>query len=51
MTEFVSATADIRGDYRYQLTRVRDLALPGHVPPSGVISLLRVGQWFQLRRQ
>jgi transposase-like protein len=23
----------------------------GHVPPSGVISLLRAGQWFQLRRQ
>jgi hypothetical protein len=28
MPEFVSATADIRGDYRYSLTRVWDLALP-----------------------
>jgi len=28
MTEFVSATADIRGNYRYSLTRVWDLALP-----------------------
>jgi hypothetical protein len=28
MTEFVSATADIRGDYRYSLTRVWDEALP-----------------------
>lgn len=28
MTEFVSATADIRGDYRYSLTRVWDPALP-----------------------
>lgn len=27
MTEFVSATADIRGDYRYSLTRVWDAAL------------------------
>lgn len=28
MSEFVSATADIRGDYRYSLTRVWDAALP-----------------------
>ena len=28
MTEFVSATADISGDYRYSLTRVWDEALP-----------------------
>lgn len=28
MTDFVSATADIRGDYRYSLTRVWDSALP-----------------------
>jgi len=28
MTEFVSATADIRGDYRYSLTRVWDPTLP-----------------------
>ena len=28
MSEFVSATADIRGDYRYSLTRVWDQALP-----------------------
>ncbi|MDQ0894478.1 DUF1643 domain-containing protein [Agromyces ramosus] len=28
MTEFVSTTADIRGDYRYSLTRVWDEALP-----------------------
>lgn len=27
-TEFVAATADIRGDYRYRLTRVWDAALP-----------------------
>lgn len=28
MTQFVSATADIRGDYRYTLTRVWDPVLP-----------------------
>ena len=28
MSEFVVATADIRGDYRYTLTRVWDLSLP-----------------------
>ncbi len=28
MTDFVSATADIRGDYRYSLTRVWDASLP-----------------------
>ena len=28
MSNFVSATADIRGDYRYSLTRVWDAALP-----------------------
>jgi hypothetical protein len=28
MPEFISATADIRGDYRYKLTRVWDPALP-----------------------
>lgn len=28
MTEFVSAAADIRGDYRYSLTRVWDPTLP-----------------------
>jgi hypothetical protein len=28
MPEFISATADIRGDYRYTLTRVWDAALP-----------------------
>jgi hypothetical protein len=28
MSEFISATADIRGEYRYTLTRVWDLALP-----------------------
>ncbi|WP_173921715.1 DUF1643 domain-containing protein [Agromyces sp. Marseille-P2726] len=28
MTDFISATADIRGDYRYTLTRVWDAALP-----------------------
>ena len=28
MTEFVSAAADIRGDYRYSLTRIWDEALP-----------------------
>ena len=28
MSEFISATADIRGDYRYTLTRVWDSALP-----------------------
>lgn len=28
VTEFISATADIRGDYRYTLTRVWDAALP-----------------------
>lgn len=28
MTDFVSATADIRGDYRYSLTRTWDPALP-----------------------
>lgn len=28
MTDFISATADIRGDYRYSLTRVWDAALP-----------------------
>ncbi|WP_309617156.1 DUF1643 domain-containing protein [Salinibacterium sp.] len=28
MSEFISATADIRGEYRYALTRVWDAALP-----------------------
>ncbi len=28
MTEFISATADIRGDYRYSLTRIWDDVLP-----------------------
>ena len=28
MPEFITATADIRGDYRYSLTRAWDLALP-----------------------
>jgi hypothetical protein len=28
IAEFVSATADIRGDYRYSLTRVWDPTLP-----------------------
>ncbi|SDQ33247.1 DUF1643 domain-containing protein [Leucobacter chromiiresistens] len=28
MTEFITATADIRGDYRYSLTRVWDETLP-----------------------
>lgn len=28
MSEFLSATADVRGGYRYTLTRVWDLALP-----------------------
>ena len=28
MPEFTFASADIRGDYRYTLTRVWDLALP-----------------------
>lgn len=28
MSEFVSATADVRGDYRYTLTRVWDATLP-----------------------
>ncbi|MBD8535685.1 DUF1643 domain-containing protein [Plantibacter sp. CFBP 13570] len=28
MTEFISATADVRGEYRYTLTRVWDATLP-----------------------
>jgi hypothetical protein len=28
MSEFISATADIRGEHRYSLTRVWDPALP-----------------------
>ncbi len=28
LPKFISATADVRGEYRYSLTRVRDPALP-----------------------
>jgi glycosyltransferase involved in cell wall biosynthesis len=41
----------VGNDSRLKNFRVLLSAFSGHVPPSGVVSLLRAGQWFQLRRQ